>query len=97
MYKFEILPFDAEHIDMMLFSFANANWSKPRSTFEQYFSEQQDGDRKIWVAFDAMQLAGYVTLCWKSKYLPFLHADIPEIMDLNVLPKFRERNRSRIA
>src|SRR5690606_31842640 len=34
--------------------------------------------------------AGYVTLKWNSLYQPFRELNIPEIMDLNVLPQFRE-------
>ena len=34
-------------------------------------------------------MAGYVTLKWRSHYEPFAKAGIPEIMDLNVLPPFR--------
>jgi hypothetical protein len=33
--------------------------------------------------------AGYLTICWQSHYLPFQEADIPEIVDFNVLPYFR--------
>ncbi len=43
----------------------------------------------IWVAYLNNQIAGYVTLVWQSKYLPFYKNQIPEIKDLNVLPLFR--------
>ena len=36
-------------------------------------------------------LAGYVTLKWESHYLPFKKQVIPEIVDLNVLPAFRNQ------
>ena len=35
--------------------------------------------------------AGYLTVCWISGYAPFRAAGIPEIVDLNVLPRFRRR------
>lgn len=36
------------------------------------------------------QFAGYVTLKWQSQYPSFKAENIPEIMDLNVLPAFRK-------
>lgn len=62
---------------------------KPRSTFDTYLKEQSSGDRIAWVVYEGDQFAGYVTLSWKSKYKPFRDKNIPEIMDLNVLPPFR--------
>src|SRR5271170_6571234 len=70
-------------------NFARINWPKPASLFETYLSEQHSGLRIVWVAHVDYQLAGYVTLAWKSKYESFAQAAIPEIMDLNVLPQFR--------
>lgn len=53
--------------------------------------EQQEGTRQIWLAFDETQFAGYVTLTTESLYPPFKKNQIPEIMDLNVLPPFRNK------
>jgi GNAT superfamily N-acetyltransferase len=39
---------------------------------------------------DELEFAGYVTLKWQSLYPPFNDQNIPEIMDLNVLPPFRK-------
>ena len=36
-------------------------------------------------------LAGYVTVEWESKYQPFSTGGIPEIVDLNVLPRLRRK------
>lgn len=85
----KISPFTAQEIDIIVSSFAAANWVKPRSTFVSYLKEQEQGLRKVWLAFYDEEFAGYVTLSWHSKYEPFAHANIPEIMDLNVLPQFR--------
>jgi GNAT superfamily N-acetyltransferase len=41
------------------------------------------------VQHDNEQFAGYVTLKWQSNYQPFRENQIPEIMDLNVLPPFQ--------
>jgi GNAT superfamily N-acetyltransferase len=83
--------FTINDIDMIVKSFAAVQWPKPRATFEQYLQEQVSGTRQFWLAFDQDQFAGYVTLNWQSQYQPFREKNIPEIMDLNVLPNFRER------
>lgn len=80
-----------EDIPMIVASFAALHWPKPSSTFEKYLQEQQAGIRIMWLAFDETQFAGYVTLTKESLYSPFKEANIPEIMDLNVLPPFRNR------
>ena len=69
--------------------FAAANWPKARSIFEQYLQEQQNRVRLALVAYANDEFAGYVTLSWRSKYASFNEHNIPEIMDLNVLPQFR--------
>jgi ribosomal protein S18 acetylase RimI-like enzyme len=32
-----------------------------------------------------------LTICWSSTYPPFQEANIPEIVDFNVLPKYRRQ------
>ena len=41
------------------------------------------------VAFVEGDFAGYVTIDWDADHLHFRKSDIPEIQDLNVLPRFR--------
>ena len=72
-------------------TFALHNWPKPKSTFELYFHEQAQNKRIIWLAFHDNQLAGYITLKWNSQYPLFRDKQIPEIMDLNVLPPYRNK------
>jgi len=88
---FEFHQLTENDIDLIVSSFAAVNWPKPRSTFEQYLKEQLSRIRKVWLAFDDDQFAGYVTLNWQSQYKPFCEENIPEIMDLNVLPDFRNK------
>jgi len=64
-------------------------YAKTHELFEQYLKEQDEGERLIWLACNQEQFAGYITLKHHSKYEPFAHDNIPEIMDLNVLPTFR--------
>lgn len=89
MEKIEIQSFTETDTPMIVKCFAKANWPKPASTFESYFNEQKTGYRLIWVAYSEEQFAGYVTLKWQSNYQPFRESQIPEIMDLNVLPSFQ--------
>jgi GNAT superfamily N-acetyltransferase len=78
-------------------AFTELGWDKPASQYEQYLSEQEAGQRVVLVAHSGVQnlsileFAGYVTICWQSHYLPFCEQNIPEIVDFNVLPKFRRQ------
>lgn len=74
-------------------SFYKANWTKPISLFETYLQESQWEERVVWVALLDNSYVGYVTLKWKSSYAPFANLNIPEIMDLNILPPFRTKGR----
>lgn len=78
-------------INDIVTAFAKANWSKPSETFEKYLDEQQKGIRIVWLARVNNEVAGYVTLTWQSLYPPFAEKNIPEIMDLNVLPNHRHQ------
>ncbi len=79
------------HIKELVDGFARHNWEKPTSLFESYLKEQNEGKRQIWVAVFEQKVAGYVTLNWYSRYQSFSANQIPEIMDLNVLPPFRRK------
>jgi len=78
-------------------AFAELGWDKPASQYEKYLSEQEAGHRVVLVAWAGLQhlqtleFAGYVTIFWQSHYPPFREQDIPEIVDFNVLPKFRRQ------
>jgi GNAT superfamily N-acetyltransferase len=84
-------------IDPIAAAFAELGWDKPASQYEKYLSEQEAGQRVVLVAWARLQrlqtleFAGYVTICWQSHYPPFREQNIPEIVDFNVLPKFRRQ------
>ncbi len=84
-----IRPLTQSDISIIVSQFSQHNWPKPGSTFETYLKEQHAQDRLVWVAYDKDQFVGYATLKWQSKYEPFRIKNIPEIMDLNVLPPFQ--------
>ncbi|HFL2713452.1 TPA: GNAT family N-acetyltransferase [Legionella pneumophila] len=90
-HPFSIRKLKKTDIPMLVECFAAHHWSKPTSTFEKYMQDQQQGIRHVWLAFDEAQFAGYVTFTKESLYPPFKKNHIPEIMDLNVLPPFRNK------
>lgn len=86
-----IRPFTETDISTIVTYFVKHNWPKPRSTFETYLNEQEIDQRLMWMAFYENEFAGYVTLKWNSHYQSFQAQNIPEIMDLNVLPPYRNK------
>ena len=72
-------------------AFAAINWDKPLSQFQKYLSEQNNATRSVLVAFEDRQFVGYVTVVWQSEYLAFREENIPEIVDLNVLPAWQRQ------
>ncbi len=80
----------SKDIPAMVASFEKIGWAdKSKVLFERYVAEQGKQERHCWVAYVDKDFAGYVTLKWQSGYQPFAKAGIPEIVDLNVLPGFR--------
>lgn len=78
-------------IPLIVVAFAELGWDKPASLYQQYLAEQENHHRCVWVAFQEGTFVGYITLKWHSAYAPFQKQGIPEIVDLNVLPKFRKQ------
>lgn len=72
-------------------AFESVGWVKPAAQYERYFAEQAAGSRVCLVATVEGQFAGYVTINWTPEYPAFEELKIPEIQDLNVLPRFRRR------
>jgi GNAT superfamily N-acetyltransferase len=87
---FAIRNFAESDIQVLVDAFAKANWPKSALIFEKYLHEQHQSKRVIWIAHtNEEKVVGYITLTWKSPYPFFADNNIPEIMDLNVLPQFR--------
>ena len=80
---------EADDIPQIAKAFEELGWNKPASQYERYLMEQAREIRDTYVAFVEEQFAGYVTICWISGYDTFCERNIPEIVDFNVLPKFR--------
>jgi GNAT superfamily N-acetyltransferase len=82
---------EAQDIPQIAAAFAALGWNKPAAQYERYLAEQETGQRPVLVAFVDAVFAGYVTVQWLSDYPPFQEANIPEIVDFNVLPHVRRR------
>lgn len=89
-----IRPCDPDDPAKMHEAFAAVDWDKPIALFERYSQEHAAMSRHFLLAEVDGAVAGYVTLVWRSAYPPFAEEGIPEVSDLNVLPRFR---RSGIA
>src|SRR6266508_1126162 len=89
--KLFIRLMENEDIPEISTAFQQLGWNKPASQYERFLMEQSLGLRHVYVAFVEGQFAGYITICWQSLYEPFRSANIPEIVDFNVLPKFRRQ------
>lgn len=79
----------AQDIDGIVHRFES--WHKYRPQYEKYLTEQDRGKRVVLVASHGEEIAGYVTVVWKSGYQPFREQGIPEIVDLNVINQYQRR------
>lgn len=87
-----IRSLEADDIPQIAKAFEEIGWNKPASQYERYLLEQRANLRHVYVAFADGEFAGYLTICWTSFYEPFRERNIPEIVDFNVLPKFRRKS-----
>jgi len=83
--------FKRSDIELVAAVFDSLGWNKPSSQYERYLEEQNNGERVVLIATVDGTFAGYVTILWESLYPFFWQAGIPEIVDLNVLPRFRQQ------
>lgn len=86
-----IRPLEITDPPMISAPFTAMGWRKPESQYHLYYQEQEEGKRVTLVAFADGEFAGYGNIIWDSNYPPFQEKSIPEISDLNVLPKFRRQ------
>jgi len=78
-------------IEIISKAFQKIGWNKPVSQYQKYFCEQNKDKRLVLVALIDDNFAGYLTILWQSEYPPFKKQNIPEIVDLNVLPKYQRQ------
>lgn len=87
----EVRGFTADDPATLHAAFAELGWEKPIALFQRYLAEHIAQTRYAVVAEVDGDVAGYVTLAWKSAYGSFAEQGIPEVSDLNVLPHHRRR------
>ncbi|HEY3778743.1 MAG TPA: GNAT family N-acetyltransferase [Rhizomicrobium sp.] len=85
----ELRPLVGSDIANTAAAFSALGWNKPASQYERYLGEAARRLRTTIVALLENEFTGYVTIKRESAYQPFRDDSIPEIQDLNVLPKFR--------
>lgn len=71
--------------------------SKESQYFETQLEQQNAGTRLVFIIRMAAEDAGFVVLNWRPKYGLFQKLNIPEIQDLNVLPRYRCRGIGNAA
>jgi len=86
---------------VMADAFLAQGWNKPESQYQQYLQEHLSGVRTILLAEVELQptlfdFSGYLTIVWESEYPPFRKERIPEIVDFNVLIKYRRQGIGRV-
>jgi len=87
-----VVPFTDDDVEPIAAAFTALGWpGKTPKLYHRYLAEQRSGSRSALVVRLGRELAGYVTVMWLSDYRPFRDAGIPEIADLNVLPRLRRR------
>ena len=83
-------PLETRDVAPIAAAFAALGWDKPAAQYERYLKDQKAGRRVVLVAFAADDaFAGYLTVVWEAGYPPFRDANIPEVVDFNVLPPLR--------
>ncbi len=87
----EVRQMTADDVDVMQHGFSQMGWSKPDGYFANCLQQQKQGDIVMLIGHDGTQYAGHVKVKWQSEYGPFRDEQIPEIQDLNVIPKYRRK------
>jgi GNAT superfamily N-acetyltransferase len=86
-----VRPLCESDAEVIASAFAGIGWDKLASRYRRYVREQERGERTGLAAFVRGEFAGYLTVSWRPAYRPFRLEGVPEIQDLNVLPRFRKR------
>jgi GNAT superfamily N-acetyltransferase len=92
---FEIRKAAEDDFNLLQIMAGQMGHTRNQSYFEHGFNAQRDGEREIYIAYYQKEAAGFVMLNWAPKYAYFKSENMPEIQDLNVLPRFRGRGIGR--
>ena len=94
MTQFDIKDATAENIEDCYLVRPRVKKQEP-GYFERCLSEQEDGKRQLYLAYQGDMPVGYVHLIWTPKYLPFVKQAMPEIQDLYVAHDGRQQGAGR--
>jgi ribosomal protein S18 acetylase RimI-like enzyme len=89
--KISIRRLASDDCETITKAFTEQGWNKPLRQYQNYLKEQFGGKREVLIAEFEDEFAGYLTVVWQSEYPTFREKNIPEIVDFNVLIKFRNR------
>lgn len=70
-------------------AFLDQGWNKPVEQYLNYIERNNNNEIITILAFYDGEFAGYGNLFYKSDYIEFQEQNIPEVVDLNTLIKFR--------
>ncbi len=76
-------------------SFKDTYLSDRFDLFKKYLKEHSEKNRYVLLACSGGKMIGYVTLKYVSDYENFAQNNIPEIVDFNVVPRFRKQGIGR--
>lgn len=76
-------------------SFKDTYLSDRFDLFKKYLKEHSEKNRYVLLACSDEKIVGYVTLKYVSDYENFARNHIPEIVDFNVVPRFRKQGIGR--
>jgi len=80
-----------EHIGKILSAYGESADSSFGQYIHRCFKENQTSERVTFVASIDNEAAGYVNIIFKSEYPYFREKNIPEINDLRVIPRHRQK------
>ncbi|WP_409342665.1 GNAT family N-acetyltransferase [Paenibacillus sp. MBLB4367] len=87
----ELRRMEQRHISEVQSLLAEAGIRKPEGYFENCLFENEQHKRYTLLGYVNGQFAGALHIRYESHYPPFSEQRIPEINDLNVLPKYRKQ------
>ncbi len=70
-------------VDVIMHTFLKQGWHPRKEVYENYWNEQEEGKRDVFVAEVDGKMAGYITLLRRAKSGPFAEK-YPELKDFNV-------------
>ncbi len=86
---YKLRPIKREDALVLSHAFSELGINKPLEIFLSFFSQQQKGERKVFLAEFEGEIAGFISILPSSSIGPFKDDSIPHISDLFVFPNFK--------